>query len=214
MKRNFKFTLYIVLIVCFINNDIFGVQLSKEVNTKDGFSIYLPHDWVEIPRDELDSYLQDYQEAATRKLSIRIDYGYQLKSKKGWFEHPFIFLRVDKKGRVPEDDLKKIKKVESILDKKLDDTKGIIPSLILSSKLEKTVYEADNHILWSVASINYESIGTVKYLSAALLTEEGYILVLCYSKEKDFVRDATIFEEIIKNIKIKDSLKYNPKIRN
>ena len=68
--------------------------------------------------------------------------------------------------------------------------------------------------MWTTASINYEDIGTVKYLSAALLTEEGYILVLCYSKEKDFARDANIFEEIIRNIKIKDPLKYNPNIGN
>jgi hypothetical protein len=214
MKPKIKLTLFMVLVFCFASSNTFGVQLSKEVKTKDGFSIFLPHDWVEIPRDELDAYLRDYKEVATRGLSIKIDYGYQWQSKNGWFEHPFIFLRVDKKGRVHENDLKKIKKVESILDKKLEDTKGIIPGLILSLKLDETVYESNNHILWTTASINYEGIGTVKYLSAALLTEEGYILVLCYSKEKYFARDANIFEEIIRNIKMKDSLKYNPNIGN
>lgn len=212
MNLKFKIALStsILLIFFFANTVISGEQSSRNINTKDDFSITLPTNWIEIPQEEIHTFLKEINETSKVKLSISIDYGYQRQLMDEWFQHPYIFLMVNKKGRIAEGDLKNIKKMDSLLNEELTKVRGYIPGFILSSKLEEIVYEPDSYILWNLISLYFEGVGTVKQLSATLLTKEGYLMVNCFSKEKDFVHDVDIFQEFIRNITLKDSLKYKP----
>jgi hypothetical protein len=110
-----KLVTYVLLIVMFA-----GVSTASASELKkNGFSISLPDEWVEIPRDVIDAYEKEIARLAPNAPAPHYDYGFQLGSSQNWFEYPYILVQINNTGRIPESQLEKFEayNIQESLDK-------------------------------------------------------------------------------------------------
>jgi len=191
---------------------LFTVSLVAEeqiVDAGNDYKVTLPHSWVEIPEDILDQYEKAIQEA-TKQIQT-YEYGYQSNTATNWFEYPYALVQVNRKGRVPEGQLKQYQKIESGFKEGMDKVEAAASDLLSNAAMGETVYDQDSHILWSKMSIDVSGIGRVKGLIAIKLTEFGTIQFMGYAKEDNFTHYEAIYRKIVHSITVQDSEKYTPR---
>jgi len=207
-----KATIAAVLIALCIPAACDAVDLPQTIHTKDGFTISLPADWVPIPKDALDRVSQNLAKRAPKAERQTYDYGFQLPMKKHWLEYPVILVQVKRTGRIPEAQLKSIMRTDEEVKKGVKKAQDSMSSVVSNAQVGETVYEPTTHILWVKLSMEAQKVGTVKVVSASVLTEEGIITIAGSAPAADFDKYAPIFEAVARSIVVADNLKYRPRV--
>jgi len=187
-----------------------AVDLPQTIQTKDAFTISLPADWVAFPKDALDNFTTALTKLAPKAARQTYDYGFQLPMKKHWFEYPYILVQVKRAGRVSDAQLKSIKRVEQDVKQGVDQVRDSYSSVVSNAQVGETVYEPATHILWIRIAMDVQKVGTIKGVSASVLTEEGVIIISGYALAADFDQYAPVFEAIARSTVVADDLKYRP----
>lgn len=188
-----------------------GEELTKEFKTSDGFTIYLPERWTEIPKDILDAHSDAFAEAAPSLKLGRFNYGFQLSEANNWFEYPYILFRVEKKGRVNENQFKSLRRIQKSLGKGVERVEKALQNIALNPRLGETWHDPSSHILWAQMSSDVVGGSSFSGISAAFLTEEGMIIFYAYAKTEEFKSYLPQFEAIAKGIIIDEQLRYKPR---
>jgi hypothetical protein len=207
-----KATIAAVLLALCIPAACDAVDLPQTIQTKDGFTISLPADWVAIPKDALDGLTQTAAKLAPKAERQTYDYGFQLPKKKHWIEYPYIFVQVKRTGRVSEAQLESVKRLEQQFKQGVDKAQENYSSLIANVQVAKTIYEPATHILWTQLSMNVKPVGIIKADTASVLTEEGMIVICGYVPAADFDKYAPVFEAVARQTVVADNLKYRPHV--
>ncbi len=207
-----KATLAAILVALCVSAACRGADLPQTVQTKDGFTISLPADWVAIPKEALDRYSETIAKLAPKAERQTWDYGFQLPMRKHWFEYPYILVQVKRHGRVPEAQLKSVKRVEQQAQQGVDQVRDSISSVISNAQLGEAVYEPATHILWIRISMDVKTGGVVKGILATVLTEEGTIGIYGYALAADFEKYAPIFEAVARNAVVAENLEYRTRL--
>ena len=74
--------------------DGFGADLPQRIATKDGFTIHVPDDWIQIPKHVLDAYSETISKAAPQAQKQIFDYGFQKLPVDTWLTHPYLLIQV------------------------------------------------------------------------------------------------------------------------
>ncbi len=203
-------TISVVLMALCIPCACDAVDLPQTIRTKDDFTISLPADWVAIPKDALDDFTRALAKLSPKAERQIDDYGFQLPKKKHWLEFPYIIIQVKRIGRVPEAQLKSIKRVVQDTKKVMEKEQDSYSAVISNAQVGETVYEPATHILWTKLSAEVKTTGTVKALLASVLTEKGVIGIYGYAPAADFDKYAPVFEAVARSAVVADNLKYRP----
>ncbi|MFC1558522.1 hypothetical protein ACFL40_04115 [candidate division KSB1 bacterium] len=187
----------------------YSLSIAKVYNYEEnGFSITLPDDWIEIPNDIIAEYIEAIQKVAPELPRHNFIYGYQLSETENWFEHPYILIKIDREGRIPEDMLEEIELLDiSKTLKEIYEDKA--ENIISNITFNNTVYDSINNIIWLKSQENAEDIGLVINFIGSILTDEGFIDIFCYSKEDDYNKYEPLFIDIIKSVVVDEHLRYN-----
>ena len=118
---------------------------------------------------------------------------------------------VSDKGKVNEKRLKNYKKIKSSMNDAINIVNSKEKDYISNISFGETLYESENHILWSKMNIDTKEYGKVQAISAIKLTEYGFIQFNGYSLEKDMFKYEPIFKRMIYNIKLKEKNRYKSK---
>jgi len=177
-----------------------GAKYSQDFRTKDGFTIRLPADWVEIPRQVLDDFSARLRKTVTGLEKQSYDYGYQRSSDGRWFACPYLLVQVTRAGRIPEKELRKYQAIRREVAKAADKAQGVRGTALSGATAGTPLYDAENHILWTRLSINSAAQGHIEALCGTRLTEDGAVWITCYDTAADFDRDCGLFEDIIKHM--------------
>lgn len=189
-----------------------ATPLPQTVETSDNFTMSLPAEWIQIPRDVLDAYMKKMAELAPQAPKQTFEYGFQLKTPAGWFHYPYMLVQVRNIGRVPEAELKSLPRVENALREGIKQAETGAKSLCAEMSVNKTYYDSDSHILWTQVSTEVVNVGTVRGVMAMILTERGIIQVMCYARSAEFEQYAPMFEEIARNVRVGETIRYRPKL--
>jgi len=195
----------------FFIKPIFGKEINKEFQTSDGFTFSLIGNWIEIPRDILDAYAQAISEQ-TNMQKQHWNYAYQLASSEKWFQYPYILVQVIEKGRIPESELKNYKKVESEMNRGIQETREKATGLFTDFNIGETYFDSDSHILFTAMKMNVQGIGDVIGLTAVKLTEKGYIQISGYSLASAADHYLPIYKDMAKQVKLEAHLVYTPRL--
>jgi hypothetical protein len=187
-----------------------GAKYSQEFRTKDGFTIRLPADWVEIPRQVLDDFLARLRKTVTGMEKQSYDYGYQRGYGGRWFACPYLLVQVTRAGRIPERELTKYEVVRHEVAKAADRAQGGRGTALSGATAGTPLYDAENHILWTRLSINSAALGQIEALCGTRLTEDGAVWITCYDTAADFAEDCGLFEDIIKHVTLERP--YQPRL--
>ncbi len=197
----------VTTLVFLISSPAEGIQNFN--NSKSGFSISIPDDWIEIPYETMKSEKQELAEELKKPIKIIPEKGYQQKSSE-WFSYPYILIN-NHKGRLPEKELASIEKMDMgfVND---DINKKISP--MGQVYLSKPTYDEKNNILW----IRGESIDkrhkvpkNINIISAVFPTEVSTKEVSCFS-EKQIAKDFDVCLTIIRSVRISEKIKYRPSL--
>lgn len=191
-----------------IHADCYGLELNQQIKTPDGFTIRFPDNWRAIPKSVLDAYSQAVAEMRPEAEKQTYHYGFQLSSAREWLVYPYILIQVKKTGRVSEDKLKSIKKLQQGIDEGLAEARGSKAGIVSTARLGETIYDPAAHILFTQMGMDVNDIGSVKVLTALLLTQEGTIQINGVAKATEFENYAPVFEAIARGVVIENRLKY------
>lgn len=183
--------------------------LPKPFVTEDDFTIHLPWDWEQIPKEVIDKFIQDFTKMAPSAPKMHYDYVFQ-KSSNRWFQYPYVLVQVNNNGKIPESQLKSYDKFEDEMNKNAKKLETHTYSALSDIEVGKTYYDPSCHILWSQMESNVEGAGKVRALIAMILTERGTIQIFGYSLAKDYDRYAPLFEKIARNVIVSGKIRYKP----
>jgi hypothetical protein len=177
-----------------------------------GYSLTMPDGWEQIPTKAIEEQMQAAAAATGTQMSQRYDDGFQRANGGDYFQHPYIMVQVKENGRMPEQQLTKMKSVRAGLQTGLDSASKKLAPVISNMTLGESYYDADNECVLIRMSMNLEIIGEVKALTCCFLTERGMLLFHCYSKAAEFDTQLLVFQDLLKSVKISDDLKYKPRL--
>lgn len=171
-------------------------------NTTNGFAIDLPESWVPVPAHVLDAFSERTDNLSSNAPMQYYDYGYQAVLTNGqWLSFPYVLIQVRPVGRIPSSELARYQ----TLSEKMEDFS--LPDVSIS----ETVYDKENHILWTTLSTYTEDGLPVKALVAVKLTEIGYIRLMGCATEDTFEEYVKTFRNAFSTLEIDESLAYKPK---
>ena len=187
-----------------------AVELMQGFKTQDGFTMYLPDGWVEIPNEVLKQHSDKVSELVPQIGKQVYDYGFQSPPADNWMTHPYILVQVKRTGRIPEEELKKYKQVHEVFSEHIGEVEDMVSSILSNTQLGETLYDAENRILWMNISFDLQQTGRVNAQIAVKLTGFGVIQVTGYATEDTFSTYQPLFQKITMQINLDNSIKYKP----
>lgn len=206
--KTVRTVLEMVMIVLLLETPCFGVELPQSFPTADGFSMHLPENWKPIPKDVLDKYSRAIAKMAPKAEKQFYDYGFQRADAPKWFAYPYILVQVKRSGRIPEEQLESLKRIEQAMDDSFAKATDSLSSFTSNASIGEPLYDPASNTLWTQVAIDVNEIGTVRGIIGAILTNEGFVQVACYARNADFKEYFPTFEAVVKNTEIRKELNY------
>ena len=191
-----KITLLFMLIFSSLIMPVQAVELMQEFKTQDGFTMYLPDGWVEIPNEVLKQHSEKVNQLVPQIGKQVYDYGFQSAPADNWMNHPYILIQVKRTGRIPEEELKKYKQVHEVFSEHIGDVEDMVSDILSNTQLGETLYDAENRILWMNISFDLQQTGRVNAQIAVKLTGFGVIQVTGYATEDTFSTYQPLFQKL------------------
>ena len=183
-----------------------GEDFFQQFTTKDHFTVNLPDDWVEIPKEILDEYSKMLEKTFPDVEKQICDYGFQKLPVEQWFTFPYIIIQINRSGKTfDESEFGKYKRGLQEGVKEAEDKLGKLFSEIKSGE---PLYDPVDHILWMTLQTQAVNVGLFKILIAFRFTSEGFLKITCCAQDDDYEQYSLLFEQIVRKIELSESLKY------
>lgn len=205
--KTIKLLWFILLIIMTTHGQLIGSDLTKEFKADVGFTLFLTQDWIEIPKDVLDSYSKSFA-VKTGSSEERWNYGYQLVSKKKWLQYPYALIRINESGRVPELELENLQKIDVDMQKSVQEVEQTSKGILTKLQLGGTYYDYRDHIIFSAVKVNVRGAGDVIVFTALKLTKKGFIQFAGYALEEDGDKFMDFFKNAAHQMKLSSELEY------
>ena len=200
-----KLVIYALFVFAFA---VASIAIASQLK-KDGFSISLPDGWVEIPRDAMDANEKELSRVAPNFPVQHLDHGFQLGSSKNWFEYPYISVKIQRTGRLPENELEKLEEYSA--QKVYDKHKTDLSSMLSGVQSGKMIYDRQHRIIWTRLDVDIANIGPVSGISGMVLTEIGFIQVTGVSLRGDYPTYEAVFQSVALSVSPDPKLTYKSK---
>lgn len=208
MTRTVSAATGLVILLLLFGIPCFGADRPQSIPAEEGFTLHLPTGWKAIPREVLDRYSQEITRLAPKAEKQFYNYGFQRADAAKWFAYPYILVQVQRSGRIPEEQLASLQRIEKAMDDSFAKATDSLSSFTANATIGEPLYDAAHHILWTQVAIDVKEIGTVRGIVGAILTAEGFVQVACYARDANFKEYLPVFEAIIKNTEIRSELQY------
>lgn len=169
---------------------------------KNEFSIVIPDNWTDIPKNIIDAQFKSANEIFNEKFA-GFDYGFQSKKSKSWFEFPYILIQINNKNRLTLSDWKKIDKYSF---------NKINNKIVSSGFIKEFAWEDISKRIWMLMSFNLEKIGEVTCISGIIPTNAGYIQIYIYDLKNDYNINESSYIDYILSVKPDISYVYKSNI--
>ncbi|UCF34457.1 MAG: hypothetical protein JSV78_03975 [Phycisphaerales bacterium] len=190
-----------------------SIDLPVEFSTDDGFTLYLPEGWVEIPSHVLDQYSQTMHELAPEIPARKYDYGYQPQPDVPgtWLIHPYVIVQIKRVGRLPENEMRNHKWLDKQIEREKEQVEQKMSKVITVCEPGETVYEPRHRILWMRSTLDARNSGRITYLTAMRLTNFGFIQLNMYSTAQTFDDYEPVYKQIATSMALDSEIEYQPK---
>ena len=178
-----------------------GTDLSQKLETRDGFSISLPADWVQIPREVLVQRLSSMGPGAIPDHAFQVDAGGQ------WLVLPYCFIQVRKVGRPPESSLTAYDEIKKGFASGMAQVKGE-GGVLSDDSVSEMTYDQEAQLLLATTQLNVPGVGMLKSLWATKPTEEGVITMHFMATADEFEGYKELFESVARSIEVDDAIAY------
>lgn len=147
---------------------------------KPELSALMPKGWVEIPQSVLQEFAKASRKSMGAEGSSNFEYGFQQQSGR-WFSLPYVLVRVDRSGRVPDTMMKDMGSMKSEMQSALTERSRNSNQIVQNGLVEGTTYDPDRKIVWTNATMDIKGLGRVNARGAIYLTSYGYVQAIGYT---------------------------------
>lgn len=186
-------------------------SLAFNTINKDIFSITLPDEWEELPKDIIMEREKELTQQFPKLKIPHYDYVFQLNSATRYYEYPYIIIQVNNKGRIPDSELDKMERHSP--KRQLEQIEQHSSSKLSDIKMGKMYYDVTAGIVWFKAESTVSGIGQVAILSGLVLTGNGSIQVVGSSLKDNFQIYEPVFQQAIISVTPIQQLKYRRTIK-
>ncbi len=205
-----KNKILLFLLFFFVCNAVFANENKRKFEAPEGFTITIPKSWVEIPIDILYETSKLLEKIPDLKDKV-FNYGFQRKYRNRWFESPYVIIQVNEDEKFSKPELKNLNDFKKEIEDEAKKAKKYLGSMLCPEVfVETALYDKKYHIFWIEAHA-VTAYGTVKSMQGIILTEKGYINVICYAWYDNYRRQKKLFRKIIQSVKLDKNLAYNDK---
>jgi hypothetical protein len=185
------------------------VDTGKVILQKNGYSMLLPNEWIEIPPNIIEAFEKDLAKTIPGQSIQHNDCGFQLKSSKKWFEYPYILVQVKNTGRIPQSEFRKAN--ISSFQKNIGNVQKNFISLISDLRAEEMFYDERSKIIWIQFESILKNIGPAVSIMGIIPTEKGFIIVTGNSLKDKYSIYKPMLQEFVASVRIDPWLKYKTK---
>lgn len=187
-----------ILVLLIYSSPAFCINLINQNETSHGFTINLPFGWEQIPETILEKYPSD----------MKFHYGFQESPGGLWFQKtPYILIGINDKERMYENEVSDINRVTKELEKEIESMLYEKNIAVKNHSIENVHYDNDNKVLHSELIITKVDARSFIVLTSMIMTEKGYINLLCFFDDKnDYDYYSVLFDQIVANIQLDDDL--------
>ena len=192
-------------------NPVLAKDLRQVFRAAEGFSIFLPDNWVRVPEKAVSERFSPFADAKPDSVP-GMPYAFQARGSEAWFTPPVLMIMIDYSGRMPESEVTDRAFREEKMKEGADET---------TSELQRhgvkevdvvgehgTRYDADKHILWSRTTTRGENDETTSIFVATILTQKGFIQLTFLPDSSEIERQQALFVAIAEGAKLDESLAY------
>ena len=170
-----------------------------------GFSIIVPDNWQVIPDPVMRGMAAKVHAARPDTLVPDFSYGFQANAG-DWFSLPYCLLRVTKTGKMPEEKLAELPKVD--FSKVTDSGHSSRQQVIVSAEGGKEIFDPATHIIWFTSKMDLPEGGEMGVLVGSVQTEQGALSLYCYAPRESFDNFKPLFIQMIESIHPVEALRY------
>ena len=211
MNAHLMRTAFVVSVVLGIPSAVTAAELTQEIRTRDGFTMYLPEDWVRIP----DNVMEERFNAAWALMEIPdtppVVHAFGLRNAADPVAFPLIVIHISRDGRWPDIEVAKLDQLRKHIAEEFKKGKAEWRRLSLDLQLGETLYDPEHQTIWTLVSLQSEGGARFRALLGTRLTREGFIQLVCTAEEDEFEKYNRLFVDIVLNIKIDPGLAYKPR---
>lgn len=194
--------IYFAFIVCLVT-----LPAKAAVFDKEAFTITLPDTWVEVPPEVLSAYMEELKRQAPTATVPVYDYAFQ-PDNKGWLTYPYVLVQISRSGKIPQEELQSINKIDMNSDaikSQADGYGGLLDNVTLG----QLSYDTKTNTAWLKSDVDVAGTGKVLGISGMHLTNKGTIAVHAYAKAAEFDDRLPEFTKLISSVTIAEIHQYD-----
>jgi len=199
-----KTTIFICVLLIFANQvPVFSQETFY--HSKNGhFSFALPGGWIQIPDGILKEYIKTLRASSPLAAKAHYDAAFQKKNNEYYFASPRLLVKIDKKGRYDEEDVKRTStahETEKEMAKTARNLEKAYKGTIDSLNFGKFTYDEGKHALFMKTEGVTAKEGRIIAVTAVMLSDYGSVRLMFYSTADTFSENKIYFDRIINSFK-------------
>jgi len=178
-------------------------KYSNEVN---GYSVNLPDEWSEIPKEVIDKYLEEVSKALPNVPKINFITGFQLE-KNEYFVHPYILVQEHDAQAPSYKEIERLFLGENFKNqtKKAQDS---LSEVLNNSTFDKPVVDKEKNRVYININMELKNGQKIKGIAVLFIGKKKMIQFNFYSLEEDFNKYLPVFEKVNNSFEFKDEFKF------
>jgi hypothetical protein len=191
-----------------------GFSQPNEPVSMDGGRIRmtLPGGWIEIPPAHLEDLTFWAADATAGRIVEVYQHGYRPRD---WREDPGlpqILVQIRRDGRQDLRPYLRLPAIESVREGAREAFGQGVPPLVMGVEVERVWFDRDRVALRLENALDLRFRGRVRVLSAAFLTEEGFVVVHYADRERRIDAGRTVFQTVVDSLELESGLAYHPRL--
>ena len=198
--------------IVLVSGHLCAVTLDKRIETAHGITFHIPQDWEPVPKDILDQATDAGQQATPGTTPTTRDYAFQRMPTDQWLTYPYVVVKVNRKGRLPDSELKKMNTIKSVMTKHAPTVESQLKPILSDICVGETVYDPLTFTVWTHVTTSKQTGGdTIDVVAGLRLTEFGNVMIMGYCTHAEFPQCGPVLEEIVKATELPEQWRYKPR---
>ncbi|HSN56288.1 MAG TPA: hypothetical protein VLT32_16600 [Candidatus Sulfomarinibacteraceae bacterium] len=185
----------------------------KVVSVYDGHATFeLPLDWREVPPYELENATLWAAEASGGRLVEIYQNGFRPTAAADDHGLPQLMIQIRESGRLRSGDLERLPPLDELRERAREIFPAAAPPVVVGLDLERIAFDRQRHVVRMEHRLDLRLRGEVRVLTAAFLTERGWLVFHLSERGQRLDAARRLFERIVDSVRLDPAVAYRPRL--
>jgi hypothetical protein len=186
---------------------------ARAVTVYDGHATFeLPLDWREVHPNELEDATLWAAEASGGRLVEVYQHGFRPTAAADDHGLPQLMIQIRESGRLRSGDLERLPPLDQLRERAREIFPAAAPPVIVGLDLERAAFDRQRHVVRMEHRLDLRLRGEVRVLTAAFLTERGWLVFHLSERGQRLDAARRLFEGIVDSVRLDPAVAYRPRL--